>query len=50
MQTYEGLDVITNKAAADEMRGIPHHLLSFLHPGEEYDITQFISDATRLVR
>lgn len=50
MQTYKGLDVITNKAACDEMRGITHHLLSFLEPGEEYDITQFIADATRLVR
>ncbi|WFD34894.1 leukotriene-A4 hydrolase [Malassezia cuniculi] len=48
MQTYEGLDVITNKADADEMHGVPHHLLSFLPPGDEYDITQFISDATRL--
>ena len=50
MQTYEGLDVITNKAAPEEMRDIPHHLMSFLEPGHEYDITQFMSDATRLVR
>lgn len=48
MQTYEGLDVITNKAPADEMRGVPHHLLSFLPPTHEYDITQFVADATRL--
>ncbi|WFD06128.1 leukotriene-A4 hydrolase [Malassezia vespertilionis] len=48
MQTYKGLDVITNKAAPAEMQGIPHHLLSFLAPCEEYDITQFVQDATQL--
>lgn len=48
MQTYRGLDVITNKAPPDEMRGVPHHLMSFLAPGREYDITQFVADATRL--
>lgn len=48
MQTYEGLDVITNKAPADEQRGVPHHLLSFLPPTHEYDITQFLADATHL--
>ena len=48
MQTYRGLDVITNKAPRQEMRDVPHHLLSFLEPGREYDITQFRADAQRL--
>jgi len=48
MQTYCGLDVITNKASTDEMRAVPHHLMSFLPPGSEYDITQFVRDATCL--
>lgn len=48
MQTYQGLDVITNKAGEDEMGGVPHHLLSFLPPGDEYDITQFVRDASGL--
>lgn len=50
MQTYEGLDVITNKSDACDMDGVPHHLMSFLKPGYEYDITQFITDASKLVR
>lgn len=49
MQTYHGLDVITNKAGTEEMQGIPHHLMSFMEPGDEYDITQFVEDATKLV-
>lgn len=48
MQTYCGLDVITNKASAAEMQNVPHHLMSFLPPGSEYDITKFVRDATRL--
>lgn len=49
MQTYRGLDVITNKADAAETRGVPHHLMSFLPVGDEYDITQFVADAQRLI-
>lgn len=48
MQTYEGLDVITNKADVGEQQGVPHHLLSFLPPGEEYDVTQFVHDTQQL--
>ncbi|WFD44971.1 leukotriene-A4 hydrolase [Malassezia psittaci] len=48
MQTYQGLDVITNKAPVEDMRGVPHHLLSFLTPQQEYDITQFVTDARHL--
>ena len=33
MQCYRGLDVITNKATAEERQGVPHHLMDFLEPG-----------------
>ncbi|ORY79368.1 IPP transferase-domain-containing protein [Leucosporidium creatinivorum] len=42
---YRGLDVITNKATAEEMNGVPHHLMGFLSPGEEYRVGEFQSDA-----
>lgn len=45
MQVYRGLDVITNKATAEEMNGVPHHLMGFLSPGEEYRVGEFQSDA-----
>ena len=32
MQLYKGLDIATAKATADEMRGVPHHLLDCLEP------------------
>ncbi len=32
MQLYEGLDIATAKPTAEEMQGIPHHLISVLPP------------------
>lgn len=45
MQVYRGLDVITNKATNEEMQGIPHHLMDFLDPGQEYRVDRFRQDA-----
>jgi tRNA dimethylallyltransferase len=50
MQCYRGLDVITNKATDDEMQGVPHHLMGFLDPGEEWSINEFLRDALDKVR
>ncbi|GAA5910294.1 hypothetical protein JCM8208_003499 [Rhodotorula glutinis] len=45
MQCYRGLDVITNKATSHEMRGVPHHLMGFLEPGQEWGVQDFVRDA-----
>ncbi|KAI5481562.1 tRNA dimethylallyltransferase [Pseudohyphozyma bogoriensis] len=45
MQVYRGLDVITNKATAEEMKGVEHHLMGFLNPGDEYQVGEFQVDA-----
>lgn len=50
MQCYRGLDVITNKATRDEMRGVPHHLMGFLEPGREWGVNDFVRDALDKVR
>ena len=36
MQIYKGMDIATAKPTADEMRGIPHHLIGFLEPDEPF--------------
>lgn len=63
MQIYKGLDIITNKATEEEMRGVRHHLLGFLDPaenagagesesegeiGSSYDVTKFVDDTNRI--
>lgn len=50
MQCYRGLDVITNKATAEEMRGVDHHLMGFLDPGSEWGVNDFLRDALAKVR
>ncbi|POY72537.1 hypothetical protein BMF94_4363 [Rhodotorula taiwanensis] len=45
MQCYRGLDTITNKATEEEMRGVPHHLMGFLDPSEEWSVNEFLRDA-----
>ena len=49
MQVYAGLDVLTNKATASEQRSVPHHLMSFVQPGQEYRVDKFAEDARREV-
>ncbi|KAF7724780.1 hypothetical protein EC973_000736 [Apophysomyces ossiformis] len=47
MQVYKGLDIITNKMPVHEREGIKHHLMDFLEPEEEYQVTEFKRDATK---
>ncbi|CAG8434423.1 1983_t:CDS:10 [Ambispora gerdemannii] len=49
MQVYKGLDIITNKITVEERDGVPHHLMDFLEPHQEYRVTEFTKDALRLI-
>lgn len=50
MQVYAGLDIITNKATLEEMKGVEHHLMGFLRSDEEYRVGEFQKDALAKVR
>ena len=45
MQIYEGLDIATAKPTADEMQGIPHHLISVLPPDEACSVAMYVEMA-----
>ena len=49
MQVYRGADVLTNKVTKEEMQGIPHHLLGFVHPATAYNVSSFEKDAVEVV-
>ena len=38
---YKGLDIVTNKVSAAEMKLCPHHIINFLSPSEQYTIVDF---------
>ncbi len=48
-QVYRGLDIGTEKITAEEMRGVPHHLIDIREPGQTYSAGDFVHDATRLI-
>ncbi len=49
MQLYRGMDIGTATPDAEEMRGVPHHLLSCVDPREEYSVSRFVEDAAACV-
>ena len=49
MQVYEGLDIITNKVPESEQQGVPHLLMGFKQPGQQYVVGEWVRDAVRLV-
>lgn len=49
MQIYKGMNVGTAKPSIEERCGIPHHLLDFLEPTEEYTLKQYLDDANRCI-
>ncbi|EMD38693.1 hypothetical protein CERSUDRAFT_94230 [Gelatoporia subvermispora B] len=49
MQTYIGMDVITNKVTREEMRGVEHLLMDCKRPGEQYVIGDWVRDAMKAI-
>ncbi|XJZ29056.1 tRNA (adenosine(37)-N6)-dimethylallyltransferase MiaA [Bacillota bacterium Lsc_1132] len=41
MQIYKGMDIGTAKIKADEMEGIPHHLIDIKDPSESFSVAEF---------
>ena len=42
---YRGMDVATAKPTKDEIKGIPHHLIDFLAPNEQYNLAEYLKKA-----
>jgi hypothetical protein len=49
MQVYDGLDILTNKVPREEMKGVPHLLMGFKKPSEQYVVGQWVEDAAKAV-
>jgi len=46
---YRGLDIVTNKVTAEEREAVPHYLLDFLEPHEEYTVQDFRNQSLPIV-
>ena len=49
MQVYKYMDIGTAKPSAEEMLGVPHHMLSVVPPWEDYSVARYVSDAAPLI-
>ena len=49
MQLYRGMDIGTAKPTAEEMRGVPHHMLDVASPGEDYSVARYVQEASACV-
>jgi tRNA dimethylallyltransferase len=47
---YRGFDIGTDKIAAENRRGIPHHLIDIAEPTADYTAAQFARDAAAAIR
>ena len=49
MQVYKGMDIGTAKPTAEEMEGIPHHMLSVAEPDEDFSVSRYCEMAAPIV-
>ena len=49
MQVYRGMDIGTAKAALHERAGVAHHLIDVAEPSEDWDVSRFIAEASRVI-
>ena len=47
MQIYQGMDIGTAKATSEERERVPHHLIDFLPPSENYSVELYREAAVR---
>lgn len=50
MQIYRGMDIGTAKPTAEEMCGVPHHMIDIVSPDEDYSCGRYASEAAEVIR
>jgi tRNA dimethylallyltransferase len=48
MQVYKYMDIGTAKATTAQRALVPHHLIDFVDPGQEYNTNMFVEDCRRV--
>lgn len=49
MQIYKDMDVACAMPTAEEMQGVPHHMLAFLSQGERYSVAAYCERANKCI-
>lgn len=49
MQLYRGMVIGTAAPTAEEMQGVPHHMVGTVDPNENYSVARYVKDAAKCV-
>lgn len=49
MQIYKYMNIGSAKIKEDEKEGIPHHVIDFVEPSQEFSVVEFKNEATRAI-
>ena len=49
VQIYQGIQIATAKPTAEEMRGVPHHLIDYVDPNVNYTAADWARDAANTI-
>lgn len=49
MQIYIGMDIGTAKVTESEKEGIPHHLVDFIRPDQQFTVADYKENATKII-
>lgn len=49
MQIYRGMDIATAKPTVEEMQDIPHHIVDFLEPSEQFSVAEYVELAHKVI-
>lgn len=50
VQIYSGIEIATAKPTAEEMEGVPHHLIGYVDPNVEFTAADWARDAAEKIR
>lgn len=49
MQIYKYMDIGTAKPTAEEMGGVPHHMIDIVSPFENYSVSRYVTEAAEVI-
>nr|PVC53509.1 tRNA delta (2)-isopentenylpyrophosphate transferase [Theileria orientalis] len=49
MKVYKGFAIGTAKPSDNEVKSVPHHLVGFIEPTEDYNASLFVKDCSRVI-
>lgn len=49
MQIYKNMNIGTAKPTADEMMGVPHHMIDVCDPSENFNVSDYVSGAKKAI-